>query len=121
MVQKEFTDTCDVFVKATGNLNKWAWPKIPGLQNFRGDLIHPNNWKGGFDPTGKRVAVIGYGATAVQLVPAILPKVKRMDHYVRGQAWISPAGYVDADPRKAGTDIHNCKPPHPTRRTTIES
>jgi len=55
------------------------------------------------------VAVIGYGATAVQLVPAILPQVKYMDHYVRGQAWISPAGYVAADPRKANNpDLHNC-------------
>lgn len=53
--------------------------------------------------------MVGYGATAVQLVPAILPQVARMDHYVRGQAWISPAGYVAADPRKANSDIHNCE------------
>ncbi|CAI7653527.1 unnamed protein product [Penicillium glandicola] len=102
-----FTDYCDVFIKATGNLNKWAWPKIPGLENFKGSLIHSANWKKDFDPTDRKVAVIGYGATAVQLVPAILPQVKSMDHYVRGQAWISPAGYVAADPRKADTDIHN--------------
>ena len=100
-----------MFVKATGNLNKWAWPSIDGLQNFKGDLIHSANWDESFDPTDKNVAVIGYGATAVQLVPAILPKVKRMDHYVRGQAWISPAGYVAADPRKANTDVHNCESP----------
>lgn len=84
------------------------WPKIPGLQNFKGDLIHSANWDENFNPEGKRVAVLGYGATAVQLIPAILPKVKHMDHYVRGQAWISPAGYVAADPRKATSDIHNC-------------
>ena len=97
-------------MKATGNLNKWCWPKLPGLEKFQGDLIHPANWKEDYDPTGKRVAVIGYGATAVQLVPAILPQVQYMDHYVRGQAWISPAGYVAADPRKANNpDIHNCK------------
>ncbi|KAJ5116039.1 FAD-binding monooxygenase moxY [Penicillium angulare] len=103
----EFKDYCDVFVKATGNLNKWMWPKVPGLHDFKGDLIHSANWDENFDPTGKRVAVLGYGATAVQLVPAILPKVKYMDHYVRGQAWISPAGYVAADPRKGTSDIHN--------------
>ncbi|KAK4938262.1 hypothetical protein LTR10_021241 [Elasticomyces elasticus] len=104
----EFTDYCDVFVKATGNLNKWAWPRIPGLEKFKGDLIHPQAWKDSFDPADKRVAVIGYGATAVQLVPAILPKVRYMDHYVRGQAWISPAGYVAADSRKANNpDLHN--------------
>ncbi|VUC29945.1 unnamed protein product [Clonostachys rosea] len=110
--QLEFTDKCDVFVKATGNLNKWCWPKLPGLQNFKGDLIHSANWSDGYDPTDKRVAVVGYGATAVQLVPAILPKVKYMDHYVRGQAWISPAGYVAADPRKAKSpDLHNFEHP----------
>ncbi|KAH9234571.1 hypothetical protein K456DRAFT_1835234 [Colletotrichum gloeosporioides 23] len=103
----EFKDYCDVFVKATGNLNKWMWPKIDGLHTFRGPLIHSANWDESFDPKGKRVAVVGYGATAVQLVPAILPEVQHMDHYVRGQAWISPAGYVAADPRKATSDIHN--------------
>ncbi|KAF4811490.1 FAD-binding monooxygenase moxY [Colletotrichum siamense] len=103
----EFKDYCNVFVKATGNLNKWMWPKIDGLHTFRGPLIHCANWDESFDPMGKRVAVVGYGATAVQLVPAILPEVQHMDHYVRGQAWISPAGYVAADPRKATSDIHN--------------
>lgn len=87
------------------------WPKIPGIQDFKGDLIHSANWDEKFDPEGKKVAVIGYGATAVQLVPAILPKVKYMDHYVRGQAWISPAGYVAADPRKVSSDVHNCSSP----------
>ncbi|KAK3633145.1 hypothetical protein LTR56_015921 [Elasticomyces elasticus] len=104
----EFTDTCDIFIKATGNLNRWTWPKLPGLESFRGELIHPQAWKDSWNPEDKRVAVIGYGATAVQLVPAILPKVRYMDHYVRGQAWISPAGYVAADSRKANNpNLHN--------------
>jgi cation diffusion facilitator CzcD-associated flavoprotein CzcO len=106
---QEFKDYCDVFVKATGNLNKWMWPNIEGLHNFKGPLIHSAKWDESFDPTNKTVAVLGYGATAVQLVPAILPKVKHMDHYVRGQAWISPAGYVSADPRKANSNVHNCR------------
>ncbi|CAK7221647.1 hypothetical protein SEUCBS140593_004636 [Sporothrix eucalyptigena] len=103
----EFSDYCDVFVKATGNLNKWTWPKFKGLQKFQGDLVHSAAWKESLDLTDKRVAIVGYGATAVQLVPAILPQVKYMDHYVRGSAWISPAGYVSADPRKTNADIHN--------------
>lgn len=109
-MKQPFTQHCDIFIKATGNLNKWAWPDIPGLERFKGDLIHTAHWNDSFDPTEKRLAVLGYGATAVQLVPAILPKVKYMDHYVRGQAWISPAGYVAADARKANNpDLHNCK------------
>lgn len=99
-----------MFVKATGVLNKWSWPKIPGLDKFKGDLIHSAKWKQDYDPQGKRVAVIGYGASGVQIVPAILPQVEYMDHYVRGPAWISPAGYVSADPRKANDpDLHNCR------------
>ena len=77
------------------------WPKIPGLHSFKGELIHSANWDESFSPVGKRVAVLGYGATAVQLVPAILPQVKYMDHYVRGQAWITMSEARHGSPRQA--------------------
>ncbi|KAF2803258.1 FAD/NAD(P)-binding domain-containing protein [Mytilinidion resinicola] len=107
----ELKEYCDVFVKATGTLNKWVWPSINGLHDFKGNLLHSAKWDESFDPTGKRVAVIGCGSTGLQLVPAILGKVKYMDHYVRGPSWISPAGYVAADPRKANSDVHNFEHP----------
>ena len=70
--------------------------------------MHSAAWDEGFDYKGKRVSVIGSGSSAVQIVPSMLPDVKYMDHYVRGQAWISPAGFVAADPRKTESDVHNC-------------
>ncbi|CAH0027783.1 unnamed protein product [Clonostachys rhizophaga] len=97
----EFKDCADVLVKATGNLNKWKWPEIEGLHDFKGPVMHSANYDTSFDPTDKRVSAIGSGSSAVQIVPAMLPQVKYMDHYVRGRAWISPAAFVAADPRKA--------------------
>lgn len=61
--------------------------------------MHSAAWDNTFDYEDKRVSVIGCGSSAVQIVPSMLPDVKYMDHYVRGQAWISPAGFVAADPR----------------------
>jgi cation diffusion facilitator CzcD-associated flavoprotein CzcO len=51
--------------------SKWKWPEIPGLKNFKGDLLHTANWPKDFEYSGKRVAVIGNGSSGVQVVPAI--------------------------------------------------
>ncbi|EHL01173.1 putative sterigmatocystin biosynthesis monooxygenase stcW [Glarea lozoyensis 74030] len=68
---KLFDDFCHFLLDATGILNKWKWPDIPGLNNFKGDLLHTANWPKDFEYSGKRVAVIGNGSSGVQLVPAI--------------------------------------------------
>lgn len=57
----------------TGTLNNWKYPKIEGLSQFKGSLMHTANWDASVDLKGKTVAVIGNGASAVQLVPAIQP------------------------------------------------
>uniref|UniRef100_A0A8H7KFR0 FAD/NAD(P)-binding domain-containing protein n=1 Tax=Bionectria ochroleuca TaxID=29856 RepID=A0A8H7KFR0_BIOOC len=116
----EFKDYADVLVKATGNLNKWKWPDIEGLHDFKGPVMHSANYDTSFDPTEKRVSVIGSGSSAVQIVPAMLPQVKYMDHYVRGRAWISPAAFVAADPRKANSDVHNFEHPAEERKSWSE-
>lgn len=108
-ILQEIKDYADVLVKATGNLNKWQWPTIEGLHDFKGPVMHSAAWDENFAFANKNVSVIGYGSSAVQIVPAMLPSVKSMDHYVRGKAWISPAGFVAADPRKTESDVHNCK------------
>src|SRR5207245_11059059 len=46
-------------------------PEFPGIDEFAGTVIHPQHWPEGFDPTGKRIVVIGSGATAVTLVPSL--------------------------------------------------
>ncbi|KAH7376842.1 cyclohexanone monooxygenase [Plectosphaerella cucumerina] len=85
-------DAADVFIKATGTLNKWQWPAIPGLHDFTGKLLHSARWDESFDATGKTVAVIGNGSTGIQIVPALQPKAKRIDSYIRSKAWVSPTG-----------------------------
>ncbi|KZF26121.1 FAD/NAD(P)-binding domain-containing protein [Xylona heveae TC161] len=84
-----FTDTADVFMTGIGVLNEWKWPDIKGLHDYKGELLHSANWDENFVADGKSVAVIGGGSSGIQIVPALLPKVKSMDHYVRGRTWIS--------------------------------
>ncbi|KAH6643503.1 flavin-binding monooxygenase [Boeremia exigua] len=82
-------DSADVLVTGTGTLNEWKWPDIAGMETFRGTLLHSANWDESFDSTGKTVAIIGAGSSGIQIVPALVPKVARMDHYVRGKTWIA--------------------------------
>ena len=63
---------------------------IVGLDDFGGKLIHSARWDHDYDLTGKRVAVVGTGASAVQIVPSIAPTVARLDVYQRTPIWVSP-------------------------------
>ena len=86
---KIIEDIADVFVAGVGVLNNWNWPDIKGLHDFKGKLLHSANWDTTFDATGQNIAVIGAGSSGIQIVPALLPKVKTIDHYVRGRTWIA--------------------------------
>ncbi|KAL4798701.1 flavin-binding monooxygenase [Aspergillus venezuelensis] len=88
---QQFEDVGDVLMTGTGALNRWEWPNIPGLHDFQGKLMHSASWDSEFDPNDKSVAVIGAGSSGIQIVPALRPIVKSMDHYVRGRTWISPS------------------------------
>lgn len=66
-------DKANVFINASGVLNKWKWPKITGLEMFKGPMLHSASWDDKVDLKGKRVAVIGSGSSAVQIVPNIQP------------------------------------------------
>jgi len=46
---KVFQDSCDVFISASGALNDWKWPDIPGLHSFKGKLLHSANWDESYD------------------------------------------------------------------------
>ncbi|KAK5746397.1 hypothetical protein LTR17_000777 [Elasticomyces elasticus] len=82
-------DHGDVLITAIGVLNLWEWPKIPGLSDFEGKLMHSADYDTDFDVQGKNVAVIGAGSSGIQIVPTIQPEVRRLDHYVRGSTWIA--------------------------------
>jgi cation diffusion facilitator CzcD-associated flavoprotein CzcO len=79
-----------VLVVASGGLSRPALPEIAGQSEFRGPQFHTARWDHGFDFAGKRVAVIGTGASAIQVVPAIAPKVKELKLFQRTPPWIMP-------------------------------
>lgn len=57
--------------------SKWKWPAIKGLESFQGPRLHSANWDDSVELQGKRVAVIGSGSSAVQIVPSIQPSELR--------------------------------------------
>jgi len=84
-------DECDVLVSASGFLNNWKWPDIPGLHSFNGIKVHSATWpEEDLDLTGKNVALIGNGSSAIQILPKLQKIVNRLDAYARGTTWISP-------------------------------
>jgi cation diffusion facilitator CzcD-associated flavoprotein CzcO len=82
--------TARVLISAVGGLHIPATPQIPGMQNFAGTAFHSARWEHGFDLTGKKVAVIGTGASAIQFVPQIAPKVAQLTVFQRTPAWVIP-------------------------------
>jgi cation diffusion facilitator CzcD-associated flavoprotein CzcO len=81
-----------VLIAATGALSQPSIPDIPGLESFKGTVFHSAHWRQDHDLAGRQVAVIGTGASAIQFVPEIQPKVKRLNLFQRTPAWIMPRG-----------------------------
>ncbi|MCK0107414.1 NAD(P)/FAD-dependent oxidoreductase [Marinobacter sp. S0848L] len=84
------TYTANVLITATGQLNRPAMPAIPGIEQFKGHIFHSATWDHQVDLTNKQVAVVGTGASAIQFVPEIVPKVAKLDLYQRSAAWVVP-------------------------------
>ena len=84
------TFTARVVVSGVGGLVDPALPDIKGLQSFRGELFHTARWNHDYELTGKRVGVIGTGASAVQVVPSIAPQVEQLAVFQRTPAWVVP-------------------------------
>ena len=80
----------DVLVTACGQLTNPATPAIPGLEDFGGPAFHSAEWDHGVGLAGRRVAVIGTGASAIQFIPAIAPEVSELTIYQRSAPWILP-------------------------------
>ncbi|KAL0938897.1 phenylacetone monooxygenase [Colletotrichum truncatum] len=85
-----FQDQANFLIDATGILNKWKYPDVEGISDYKGTLIHSANWPKDFDYAGKKVAVIGNGASGVQIVPAIRPHVNKLHHIIRTPSLIIP-------------------------------
>ncbi|MFF4217587.1 flavin-containing monooxygenase [Streptomyces nondiastaticus] len=82
--------TADVVVSATGPLADPRIPEIPGLDSFPGKVFHSSRWDHDVDLRGKRVAVIGTGASAIQIVPGIQPEAGRVTLFQRTPPWVLP-------------------------------
>ncbi|MEU4203493.1 NAD(P)/FAD-dependent oxidoreductase [Streptomyces sp. NPDC039022] len=92
--------TADVVVSATGPLSDPKVPDVPGLDSFPGKVFHSARWDHDYDLRGKRVAMIGTGASAIQIVPSIQPTVDRLTLFQRTPAWVLPR----ADRRISGLE-----------------
>jgi cation diffusion facilitator CzcD-associated flavoprotein CzcO len=82
--------TARTVISAMGFLGRPSTPKFPGLENFRGQAFHSAEWDHSVELRGKRVAVIGTGASAVQFIPEIQPLAAQLDSYQRTAHWVLP-------------------------------
>ena len=82
--------TADVLIAAPGPLSEPKIPDLPGLDTFAGTTFHTANWNHDHDVTGRRVAVIGTGASAIQAVPEIQPHVESLTVFQRTPPWVVP-------------------------------
>jgi cation diffusion facilitator CzcD-associated flavoprotein CzcO len=84
------THEADVLITACGQLSVPSVPAIPGLERFGGPAFHTARWRHDVALEGKRVAVVGAGCSAIQVVPAIQPIVEHVDVYQRSPGWTFP-------------------------------
>ncbi|KAF9883295.1 hypothetical protein FE257_003786, partial [Aspergillus nanangensis] len=95
----------ELLINASGILNHPQMPDIRGLSTFQGPLLHTASWDPAIRLENKRVAVIGAGASAIQLLPKIQPICAQVDVYIRTPSWISPPVALQHD----GTDTNKNK------------
>ncbi|MGX6602956.1 flavin-containing monooxygenase, partial [Micromonosporaceae bacterium Da 78-11] len=82
----------EILIGGLGPLHEPLTPQLPGLSRFQGKTMHSARWDHDYDLTGKRVASIGTGASAIQYVPEIQPQVDRLVVFQRTAPWIMPHG-----------------------------
>jgi 4-hydroxyacetophenone monooxygenase len=77
-----------IFVPSVGSLNRPAYPKAEGLESFKGAMFHTARWDRSVDVKGKRVAIVGTGASSVQVGPTIAPDVEKLTILQRSPGWV---------------------------------
>jgi cation diffusion facilitator CzcD-associated flavoprotein CzcO len=81
---------CEVLVSAVGQLSRARTPDLPGVEAYAGDVVHSTGWTPDVDVTGRRVAVVGSGASAIQIVPAIADAAAHVTVFQRSAPWTLP-------------------------------
>jgi cation diffusion facilitator CzcD-associated flavoprotein CzcO len=90
--------TANAVVSAVGQLHRPRLPDIPGRDEFAGPAFHTARWDGGVDLTGRRVAVVGTGSSAAQLLPHVARQASHVDVYQRTPNWVIPKPRQDFGP-----------------------
>jgi 4-hydroxyacetophenone monooxygenase len=80
----------NALISAVGQLNRPKWPELPGRERFRGISFHSTQWEHQHDLTGKRVIVIGTGASAFQFIPEVAKQAAKVTVFQRTPPWILP-------------------------------
>lgn len=94
--------TCRVLISAIGHFNRPADITIQGSESFAGPLFHSARWPDGLDLTGRRVAIVGTGASSMQIVPTIVDDVASLTVYQRTPQWVRQLPEY-TEPVKPGT------------------
>lgn len=82
--------TADMVLSGMGPLAEPSIPELPGIESFEGEVFHSAQWNHELDLSGRKVAVIGTGASAIQFVPAIQPEVEELHLFQRTPPWVMP-------------------------------
>ena len=82
--------TAEIVIAAPGGLSEPSYPDVPGLESFEGETMHSARWDSSVDLTGKRVALVGTGASAIQILPQIQPIAKEVTVFQRTPPWVVP-------------------------------
>lgn len=91
VIQKDGTVlSASLLISGTGQLSRPAFPKLAGMDNFKGHIFHSATWDHSYSLAGKRVAVVGTGASAIQFVPAIAGQVEHLKVFQRSPAHVMP-------------------------------
>jgi len=85
--QIEYTRSASICISAVGGISFPRDVKFPGMENFKGEIFHTARWNHQYNYAGKRMAVIGNGCSAAQVVPAVVDDVASIKQYARSGQW----------------------------------
>lgn len=80
---RESIERCAILLSAVGGFQQLRDARFPGIEKFKGEVFHTAQWNHSFDYTDKRIAVVGNGCSAAQVVPSIAPRVAKLTQYAR--------------------------------------
>ncbi|RAL07034.1 flavin-containing monooxygenase [Aspergillus homomorphus CBS 101889] len=94
---KIYSENFDIFITALGYFNTWRIPEFQDMDKFQGTIFHSSDWDHSVPLDGKRIALIGNGASGIQILPEIQPVAAQVDHYARSRTWIVHPPNVEGD------------------------